>query len=176
MTTFRNRFLLLLSLVSLVALAPSMVSAHGGGLDSNGGHNCNVGPCAGTYHYHGGGGSNIGPVSRPTTTTTTLPREQIGEKTFVIEVETREEQESDDPFLFSYSNNTSTTGRRAVLPYADGVSTEEEQKSQEGQERQTAAEPVTRNDSNDEFFLVIGALIVGGLLVLAGIGIGKGSK
>ena len=35
-----------------VALASNIVSAHGGGLDSNGGHNCNVGACAGTYHYH----------------------------------------------------------------------------------------------------------------------------
>ena len=26
--------------------------AHGGGLDSSGGHNCYVGSCAGTYHYH----------------------------------------------------------------------------------------------------------------------------
>ena len=29
------------------------VEAHGGGLDSSGGHNCYVGSCAGTYHYHG---------------------------------------------------------------------------------------------------------------------------
>ena len=28
--------------------------AHGGGLDSSGGHNCYVGSCAGTYHYHRG--------------------------------------------------------------------------------------------------------------------------
>ena len=26
--------------------------AHGGGLDSHGGHNCYVGDCAGQYHYH----------------------------------------------------------------------------------------------------------------------------
>ena len=26
--------------------------AHGGGLDANGGHNCYVGSCAGTYHVH----------------------------------------------------------------------------------------------------------------------------
>lgn len=31
-------------------------SAHSGRTDSNGGHNCNVGSCAGTYHYHNGGG------------------------------------------------------------------------------------------------------------------------
>jgi hypothetical protein len=27
-------------------------NAHGGGLDSQGGHNCRVGSCAGTYHCH----------------------------------------------------------------------------------------------------------------------------
>lgn len=31
--------------------------AHGGGLDSNGGHNCYVGKCAGSYHFHRSGGS-----------------------------------------------------------------------------------------------------------------------
>lgn len=30
--------------------------AHSGRTDSSGGHNCNVGACAGTYHYHNGGG------------------------------------------------------------------------------------------------------------------------
>lgn len=28
------------------------VQAHGGGLDWQGGHNCRVGACAGTYHCH----------------------------------------------------------------------------------------------------------------------------
>ena len=30
----------------------SHAQAHGGGLDSSGGHNCYVGSCKGTYHYH----------------------------------------------------------------------------------------------------------------------------
>ena len=30
----------------------SSAHAHGGGLDSSGGHNCYVGSCKGTYHYH----------------------------------------------------------------------------------------------------------------------------
>jgi len=41
---------------------------HGGGLDSQGGHNCRVGSCAGTYHCHqawgpacGGGASAVSP-------------------------------------------------------------------------------------------------------------------
>ena len=38
---------------TLLFLAPSSVAnAHGGGLDSQGGHNCRVGSCAGTYHCH----------------------------------------------------------------------------------------------------------------------------
>lgn len=35
---------------SMLAVAP--VQAHGGGIDWQGGHNCNVGSCAGTYHCH----------------------------------------------------------------------------------------------------------------------------
>ena len=152
MTTFRNRFSLLLSLVSVVALAPSMVSAHGGGLDSNGGHNCYVSPCAGTYHYHRGSGSSSGSSDTPRIT---VP---------------------------SYSYTPRTTVPRATVPPTTSQETLSEmvdrlrRESHEALVRQTAAEPVTRNDSNDEFFLVIGALIVGGLLVLVGIGIGKRSK
>lgn len=33
---------------------------HGGGLDSQGGHNCNVGSCAGTYHCHQAWGPGCG--------------------------------------------------------------------------------------------------------------------
>jgi hypothetical protein len=36
--------------LSLFTGAPSQ--AHGGGLDWQGGHNCRVGSCAGTYHCH----------------------------------------------------------------------------------------------------------------------------
>lgn len=38
-------------------LTVSATMAHGGRTDANGGHNCNVGACAGTYHYHNGGGT-----------------------------------------------------------------------------------------------------------------------
>ena len=37
------------------ALNYGSVNAHSGRTDSSGGHNCNVGSCAGTYHYHNGG-------------------------------------------------------------------------------------------------------------------------
>lgn len=33
---------------------PMRVNAHPGRTDANGGHNCYVGSCAGTYHYHNG--------------------------------------------------------------------------------------------------------------------------
>ena len=39
----------------LFVLAISDVSAHSGRTDAYGGHNCYVGACAGTYHYHNGG-------------------------------------------------------------------------------------------------------------------------
>ncbi len=42
----------------MLSVAP--VSAHGGGLDSDGGHNCYVGSCAGTYHCHQARGSGCG--------------------------------------------------------------------------------------------------------------------
>lgn len=50
--------------VFIVLLASSMSSAdaHSGRTDANGGHNCNVGACAGTYHYHNGGTSVAPPV------------------------------------------------------------------------------------------------------------------
>ena len=53
------RLLVVVASLMLTAGAPaSLVSAHGGGLDSSGGHNCYVGSCAGTYHCHRCGGSS----------------------------------------------------------------------------------------------------------------------
>lgn len=49
---FRAILALVLSSGFALIPSPSGVSAHGGGLDSNGGHNCRVGSCAGTYHCH----------------------------------------------------------------------------------------------------------------------------
>ncbi|NCS97224.1 MAG: YHYH domain-containing protein [Candidatus Pacebacteria bacterium] len=46
--------ILILSLVILFSSSMSAL-AHSGRTDSSGGHNCNVGSCAGTYHYHNGG-------------------------------------------------------------------------------------------------------------------------
>jgi surface rod structure-forming protein G len=57
-----------LLLIIFTVSAPA-VGAHSGRTDSSGGHNCNVGSCAGTYHYHNGGG----PVA-PSTPKFTAPR------------------------------------------------------------------------------------------------------
>jgi len=50
--------IILFLLVALIVQSPLPVSAHGGGLDGDGGHYCYVGSCAGTYHYHRGGGGS----------------------------------------------------------------------------------------------------------------------
>lgn len=58
-----------LSILALLLLAfPAQVLAHSGRTDSNGGHNCNVGACAGTYHYHTGS-SYTPPPRQPVVTT-----------------------------------------------------------------------------------------------------------
>ena len=71
----------ILSTVSLTFLALFLsfgislpeASAHGGGLDGDGGHNCRVGSCAGTYHCHQargprcGGGGGGGSYQAPST-------------------------------------------------------------------------------------------------------------
>jgi len=72
----------LLGVVGSLALGAALltagpVQAHGGGLDWQGGHNCNVGSCAGTYHCHqprGGICANSGqsrPTQRPSNPTPT---------------------------------------------------------------------------------------------------------
>ncbi len=61
--------LLLITLPFL--LLPIQVGAHSGRTDSSGGHNCNVGACAGTYHYHNGGSSYTPPPEPPKAVITT---------------------------------------------------------------------------------------------------------
>ena len=52
----RPKSKLIVLVISLLLSTGSMftqtANAHGGGLDSQGGHNCRVGACAGTYHCH----------------------------------------------------------------------------------------------------------------------------
>ncbi len=50
----------LITLATTLFIYPQITQAHGGGLDGDGGHNCYVGSCAGTYHYH-----RSNPVSIP---------------------------------------------------------------------------------------------------------------
>jgi hypothetical protein len=61
---FAGRLLVQLLLVFSFVGIGGPALGHGGGLDSDGGHNCYVGSCAGTYHCHqargpgcGGGGT-----------------------------------------------------------------------------------------------------------------------
>lgn len=58
----RVRFfmVLLVAATSGLVIDGRDVLAHGGGLDSDGGHNCNVGGCAGTYHCHRAWGPRCG--------------------------------------------------------------------------------------------------------------------
>ena len=51
-------FVALIVIISFCLIG--IVNAHGGGLDGSGGHNCYVGSCAGTYHYHSGGSKTGG--------------------------------------------------------------------------------------------------------------------
>jgi len=49
----KKRFLVLLVAISVVLGGFSSVAGgHSGRTDSQGGHNCYVGSCAGTYHFH----------------------------------------------------------------------------------------------------------------------------
>ena len=48
-------FAIFMAFCLLAFISTGSVNAHSGRTDSSGGHNCNVGACAGTYHYHNGG-------------------------------------------------------------------------------------------------------------------------
>lgn len=52
-------------LISVTVLPAAPVQAHGGGLDWQGGHNCRVGSCAGTYHCHQSRGGICAQQSQP---------------------------------------------------------------------------------------------------------------
>ena len=49
-----------LTIVMFSAFPISPAQSHGGGLDSDVGHNCRVGSCAGTYHCHQAWGPRCG--------------------------------------------------------------------------------------------------------------------
>lgn len=55
-----KKFILASTIILFSLLVPNTVLAHSGRTDSSGGHNCYTGSCAGTYHYHNGGGYSGG--------------------------------------------------------------------------------------------------------------------
>lgn len=66
-----KRVALVMTVAILTVGTPSPSYSHGGGLDGDGGHNCRVGSCAGTYHCHQawgpgcGGGTSANTPSKP---------------------------------------------------------------------------------------------------------------
>ncbi len=67
----RRMFIAMLVTSSLILGANPSIG-HGGGLDSQGGHNCRVGSCAGTYHCHQARGPACGGGTKPSTQRKTL--------------------------------------------------------------------------------------------------------
>lgn len=53
---------LIVGILTFGTIAPA--SAHGGGLDWQGGHNCRVGSCVGTYHCHQARAGVCAPVKK----------------------------------------------------------------------------------------------------------------
>ncbi len=74
----RLGFAALLSTGMSMSAFPTSIQAHGGGLDSSGGHNCYVPQCAGEYHCHrpwmGCGGAVEPPRSYEPPPTLAIPR------------------------------------------------------------------------------------------------------
>lgn len=82
-----------ISFIATFSIGP--VKAHSGRTDSSGGHNCYVGACAGTYHYHNGGSytapySPPKPLYKPTPTfpqmTASNTFEQLSSNTFNVNI------------------------------------------------------------------------------------------
>lgn len=62
-----------------ILISSSMAFGHGGGLDSDGGHNCNVGSCAGTYHCHQAWGPGCGGGTSSSSASNTISPKCIDE-------------------------------------------------------------------------------------------------
>ena len=69
------KWVVALALICSVAFAAdaSRVAAHSGGLDGQGGHNCNVGSCRGTYHCH----QPRGPRCQPSSTSGSVTQSRV---------------------------------------------------------------------------------------------------
>ena len=77
--TRTHGFLILIASLVLSVVTGISANAHGGGLDSDGGHNCRVGSCAGTYHCHQAWGPGCGGGSAATLPKKTITPECIVE-------------------------------------------------------------------------------------------------
>jgi hypothetical protein len=60
----RKVFFSILLALGVSLTTPSTAISHGGGLDWQGGHNCRVGSCAGTYHCHQARGGVCAPANK----------------------------------------------------------------------------------------------------------------
>jgi hypothetical protein len=74
-----RRIFLAMLVTSILILGANPSFGHGGGLDSDGGHNCRVGSCAGTYHCHQAWGPGCGGGSAATLPKKTITPECIVE-------------------------------------------------------------------------------------------------
>ena len=61
------RMLMITAILTIGTTSPAF--SHGGGLDWQGGHNCRVGSCAGTYHCHQARAGICAPVKKKTVPT-----------------------------------------------------------------------------------------------------------
>jgi len=68
-------FSLVLSL-TFSLFVPQSAQAHGGGLDWQGGHNCRVGSCAGTYHCNQPGAGVCANNKKPSPKKTSIKTER----------------------------------------------------------------------------------------------------
>lgn len=118
----------ILVLIAILALMPiGSAQAHPGRTDANGGHNCRVGACAGTYHYHNGGGSS----STPQPSTYTKPRTPIVHTETITREEAVDFKKTTQFDYREYSDfihklNDGQNGKRLItteITYTDGKET-----------------------------------------------------
>lgn len=95
-----------------VLLMPMGVAqGHSGRTDANGGHNCNVGACAGTYHYHNGGSSYTPPrepeyTPPPPSSSPPKPKPKAVKNMELVKSKTENKDENADCFIATAAYGT----------------------------------------------------------------------